>query len=60
MARTLRILIVDDDLDITELLSHFLRRGSYENRFPTNGFRAIRMAEEFRPDFVLLDIGRAN
>jgi CheY-like chemotaxis protein len=55
-----RILLVDDVLELTELLSHFLRVGGYETRIATNGLEAIRIAEEFLPDFVLLDIGMPN
>ncbi len=61
MARAPRILIVDDVLELTELLSLMLGSvGGYETRTATNGLEAIRIAEEFRPDFVLLDIGMPN
>ena len=61
MLRSSRILLVDDFLDITELLSHLLNRvGGYETRTATNGLDAIRIAKEFRPDVILLDIGMPN
>ncbi len=58
MPRVPRILIVDDACDITELLNRLLSRiGGYETRTASNGLDAIRIAEEFRPDIILLDIG---
>ncbi len=57
MRKVPRILIVDDVVEMTELLSLFLRRvGGYETRTATNGLEAIHIAEEFRPDVILLDI----
>ncbi len=61
MPRVPRILIIDDFLDMTELLSLFLSRvGGYETRTANYCFEAIRVAEEFRPDIILLDIGMPN
>ncbi len=61
MPRVPRILVVDDVLDIAELLSVFLSRaGGYETLTANNGFEAVRIAEEFRPDVILLDIGMPN
>lgn len=61
MRRIPRILVVDDVLEMAELLSIFLTRvGGYETRTANNGFEAIRIAEEFRPDVILLDIAMPN
>lgn len=61
MAKALRILIADDFLDIAQLLGRLITDISgYETRTATDGLQAIRIAAEFRPDIVLLDIGMPN
>ncbi|HVN39447.1 MAG TPA: ATP-binding protein [Myxococcota bacterium] len=52
-----RVLIVDDNADSTESLALLLARRGHEVRAANDGFRAIELAREFRPDLVLLDIG---
>jgi DNA-binding response OmpR family regulator len=60
MPRTPRILIVDDFPDIAETLGRLFRFRGYEVRTATDGLQAIPIAEQFRPEFVLLDIGMPN
>ena len=54
MAR--RILIADDEPDIVTSLEFLMRGGDYEVRVAINGEEALRLAESFRPDVVLLDV----
>lgn len=51
-----RVLVVDDEQSITELLSLALRYEGWEIRSAANGEEAMRAAFEFRPDAVVLDI----
>ncbi|MGB0524374.1 MAG: response regulator transcription factor [Flammeovirgaceae bacterium] len=51
-----RILIVEDDPDITELLSYNLEKEGYEVYTVDNGADAIRAAKKHLPSLVLLDI----
>jgi two-component system phosphate regulon response regulator PhoB len=51
-----KILIVEDDADIAELISVNLAREKYEVKCVFNGYDAIDMTEEYQPDLVLLDI----
>jgi two-component system phosphate regulon response regulator PhoB len=51
-----KILIVEDDADIAELISINLTREKYEVKCVYNGYDAIDMTEEYQPDLVLLDI----
>ena len=51
-----RILIVDDIPTNAELLEAHLDGSGHETRIATNGADALRAAEEWRPDVVLLDI----
>lgn len=51
-----KVLIVDDDLEIVELLVDVLTRdGRFEVRTATSGYEAGLMTQQFRPDVILLD-----
>lgn len=52
----LKILVVDDDTNISELISLYLNKEGYETKEVANGKLALEAFEEFRPDLVLLDI----
>jgi CheY-like chemotaxis protein len=52
-----RILVVDDNVDNTEALCLYLAQRGHVVQSAYDGDQACRMAEEFRPDVVLLDIG---
>ena len=51
-----RILVVDDDPDIVELLDYNLRKEGYEVRTAPDGRKAVEIARTFHPELVLLDI----
>lgn len=51
-----KILIVDDEKPIVDILKFHLRKSGYETVEAYDGIEAIRLAEEVRPDLVLLDI----
>ncbi|MDP5120072.1 MAG: response regulator transcription factor [Spirosomaceae bacterium] len=51
-----RILVVDDNTDITEMLSYNLRKENYEVRTANDGKSAIEIAKEFEPELIILDI----
>lgn len=53
----LRILIVDDNRDGADSLAMMLRLMGHEVRTAYEGQRGMAVAEEFRPDVILLDIG---
>jgi DNA-binding response OmpR family regulator len=50
-----RILVVEDDPDIAELLKHYLERASHEVEVLTQGQDAIPLLRERLPDLVILD-----
>ncbi len=52
-----RVLVVDDNTDAAAMLDLLLRSLGHETRIAHEGGEALRAAEEFRPDIVLLDIG---
>ncbi len=52
----IKILIVDDDTNIAELISLYLRKEGYETQEVFSGKKALEIFEEYAPDLVLLDI----
>ena len=52
-----KILLVEDDALIRDMLSRHLRRESYEVVSATNGVQAISLALSECPDLILMDIG---
>jgi two-component system alkaline phosphatase synthesis response regulator PhoP len=52
----IRILIVDDEKDIVELLSYNLVKEGYEIEVAYDGEEAIKKAKIFKPHLILLDI----
>ncbi|MFA6060171.1 MAG: response regulator transcription factor [Taibaiella sp.] len=51
-----KILVVDDEQDIVEFINYNLKQAGYETATANNGDEAIRKAEVFKPDLILLDI----
>ena len=51
-----RVLVVDDEENITFLLDSALRHFGYDVRVSSNGRDAIAQVERFDPDVVLLDV----
>jgi CheY-like chemotaxis protein len=52
-----RVLIVDDDVDATEMLAQALKAAGHEVREEHDGTSALVAAAQFQPDVVLLDLG---
>ena len=52
-----RILVADDDGEITETLAELLRFEGNDVAIAHDGLKAVQVAEKFRPAVVLLDIG---
>lgn len=56
MATKQKILIVDDDTNIAELISLYLTKECFETKIVEDGEEAIRAFEEFQPNLILLDL----
>ncbi len=52
-----KILVVDDNIDSAESLALILELSGHDVKKAHDGREAVELAEEFRPDVVLLDIG---
>ena len=52
----IRVLVVDDEASLTDLLSMALRYEGWDIRTAPDGLKAIAAAREFKPDAVVLDI----
>ena len=53
---THRILVVDDEPAVTDLLAYNLRKALYDVSIAADGREALRLAGEFQPDLILLDL----
>ena len=51
-----KILIVDDDTNISELISLYLTKECFETRSVENGEDALTAYRDFQPDLILLDL----
>ena len=52
-----RVLVVEDDAEITDVLRRSLRNEGYEVRTAADGIEALDQATAFVPDLVVLDLG---
>ena len=52
-----RVLIADDNKDAADSLAMLLQMGGHDVRVVYNGRAALALAQSFRPDVALLDIG---
>lgn len=55
--QAIRILIIDDWVDITSTMSDLLELWGYQTRVAHDGLKALEIAQDFQPQVVLLDIG---
>ena len=51
-----KVLVVEDDNNIAELLRLYLHKDGFEVSHAADGGKAVEMAKEIQPDLVLLDI----
>lgn len=53
---SIKILLVDDEPDILEIVGYHLKKEGYQISKATNGHEAVSVAEKIRPHLILLDI----
>jgi two-component system alkaline phosphatase synthesis response regulator PhoP len=52
----IKVLVVDDEPDIVEILSYNLKKEGYDVEAAEDGIKAVKKAIKFQPDVILLDI----
>ena len=56
----IKVLVVDDEPNIVEILTYNLQKDGYEVATAEDGIKAVKMAIKFQPDVILLDIMMPN
>ncbi|WP_158860434.1 response regulator transcription factor [Lunatibacter salilacus] len=54
--RKIKVLVVDDEQDIIDILTYNLQKEGYEVETAMDGIKAVSIAKSFVPDVILLDI----
>ena len=54
--RAPRVLVVEDEADVAEMIRYNLSKEGYDVRLAANGTDALRLVKEAKPDVILLDI----
>lgn len=52
----IKVLVVDDEPDIVEILTYNLKKEGYDVEAAEDGIKAVKKAIKFQPDVILLDI----
>jgi len=55
-----RVLVIDDDTDILDLLSYNLENEGYKVKTVSESSKAVKVAISFKPDLIVLDIMMPN
>ena len=56
-SRSLKVLVVEDNVDVAEAMGWVLERLRHDFRLVHDGREALATARDYRPDVVILDIG---
>ena len=56
-SRPVRVLVVEDDEEIAQVLQRSLRLEGYEVKLAADGVRGLDEAHAFLPDIIVLDLG---
>ncbi|MCX8130174.1 MAG: response regulator transcription factor [Clostridia bacterium] len=56
MNNKLKVLVIDDDINICELIRLYLEKEGYEVQPVYNGIKGLELFKEFTPNIVVLDI----
>ena len=51
-----KILVVDDELDILEIIRHALNKEGFDVHIAANGFQALEQTRKIKPDLILIDV----
>lgn len=51
-----KIVIIEDDADICNMIKKFLENNKYSVQYALNGLEGINLCKSFVPDLIILDI----
>lgn len=51
-----KILVIDDEQDVLDFISYNLKKEGYTIQTAPNGLEGVKMAREYQPDLILLDV----
>ena len=51
-----KVLIVDDDVDVTKIVSKLVERSGHEAVVAKNGIEGMEKVKEHKPDLIILDV----
>ena len=54
--KSAKILVIDDEAEITEIIETFLKDAGYQVLIENSSVMGIERAKNFKPDLILLDI----
>ena len=54
--RPKKILIVEDEQDIAQLVKHYLEKEGFHSNIAKTGLEALKLAVSEHPDLVILDL----
>ena len=52
-----RVLVVDDEVDLAELVAEYLRKAGLDVEVRHDGTDAVAAVREYAPDVLVLDLG---
>jgi DNA-binding response OmpR family regulator len=58
--RTAKVLVIDDEPEITEVIETFLESSGYQVLCENSSMMAVERARDYKPDLILLDIMMAG
>jgi DNA-binding response OmpR family regulator len=56
MTRSSRVLIVDDEVPLAQIISSYFKKDGFEALVSHDGLDAVKVARDFQPDFIVLDL----
>ncbi|MFM1652139.1 response regulator transcription factor [Brevibacillus sp. B_LB10_24] len=51
-----KILIIEDEENISDILSHYLQNEGFQTKVANGGYQGLQYVQEFAPDLILLDV----
>lgn len=56
MTSSARVLVVDDEVALAQIIAGYFKKDGFEVRQSHDGLEAVQVAKVFKPDFIVLDL----